>query len=1193
MRIGSALTKSQVFTRCWLFLLILALSPLFHPSSVFGQADQGTITGVITDSADALIPKAEVTLISVDTGLILKATTNEDGVYVFSPVKIGTYKIVAKASGFGSSEQSDLHLNIQQRMNVSLKLPPQSVSETVSVSSTGPLLQTEEASVGQVITAKVIDETPISGRNWVYVAQLSAGVAPSNGSKGQQKGDFSANGQREAQNNFILDGVDNNTNFPDFLNGSSYIVRPPADALAQYKVQTTDYTAEFGHSAGAVVNASLKTGTNSLHGALWEYFRNDKLNTRTAIPYTPVIPPYHQNQFGGMLGGPIFRNKLFFFVDTEANRIVQGTPTTTTVPTSKMRTGDFSELLSGSLTGTGNRIFLYQPGSAGGPSPATYAKNPASNPYVLSCNGQVNIFCASQMSQAALNILNAFPLPNNNSPTIQNNYTGVLKTRDDVAQWDARLDWNINEKDQAFVRYSYLNERMFTPSILGPVLNGGGGPTGNLGENFALSETHIFSPLLVNEFRFGYNYGHLARYPHRNGANVADSFGLGGIPTFTPDTSLGGLPTMSVSSLPGFGTPAYYPGFEYENVWQVLDNVTRVMGNHALKFGFNFQRIRVSETKPTSPFGSYSYTGVYTSAPSLTSGNGITTTGWGAADFLANYMASATITPTFNTDNVQWYRTAYVQDDWKATPKLTINAGVRYEFPQPYWERNDNQANYYPTGPLSAGSGTANFVLPKSKQGIALPPVFLNYIALDHLTLEYSDNRSLVNAQKLNFTPRIGFAYSPTDKLVLRGGYGIFLGGLEGIGPGVNLGQNVPFNFTSNFPNTGCKYGACVSNGIRLETGFASQISSGLLNAVTTPLLTGAELNQKIPYSQQFNLAVQYLVDKNTTATLAYVGGVTRHLQVEYDPNRPRTLMATGSNTNPARPFPHFSSTNYTMSAGSSGYNSLQASLERRYFNGITFLAAYTYAHSLDNAQADLAETSDVGYRAPGIIPLSAEYSNSGFDVRHRFAFNGNYELPFGVGRRHLNTPGVKDLLVGGWSSTLTFRAQTGFPFSITPSNFSSAAGLANAFAYPVRDIFSPGGSPDPTNPSITCAAKTRTVAHWYNPCAFANPLSGNKTGLTITDAATAIQYAGGKRLSIEGPGYERIDMSFFKRFHLEEKQYLQLRADIFNVLNTPSYNIPGQNNDGSSGGQILSVRQPMAFTPDSRFYQFSAKYVF
>jgi outer membrane receptor protein involved in Fe transport len=1185
------LQRSWTSTRAKAFTLVLCLTSAvlsLHTPAAWAQADQGAITGVVRDASGGVIPNAAVALKSLDTGLVLDTKTNGEGIYVFAPVKIGNYELTANAPGFAPTVQQNLALNIQQRLTANLILKPAGAKETVEVNSEAQLLQTEDASVGQVLTAKMIDETPLAGRNWVFVAQLTAGVVPSNGSKGQVKGDFSANGQREEQNNFILDGVDNNTNFPDFLNGQSYIVRPPPDALAQFKVQTTNYTAEFGHSAGAIVNASLKTGTNSVHGSLWEYFRNDALNTRIALPYTPIVPKYNENQFGFTLGGPLVKDKLFFFVDSEANRIVQGTPTNVTVPTLLMRQGDFSELLNPALNTTGSKVYLYQPGSAGGPNPGNYTANPALNPYVVSCNGQINVYCASQLSQAALNVLNQFPLPISSST--QSNSTTNVKLTDNTAQWDARADWNISRKDQAFVRYSYLNEHLRQPSPIGPILNGSGNLTANLGENFAFSETHIFTSKTVNEFRIGYNYGHLSRVPFANGPNVATDLGLGGIPV------QGQLPSLVVGGLAAFGTPAFYPGFEYENVYQILDNVTHVVGNHSLKFGFSFQRIRVSETKPTAPFGSYNFSGTYSSAPAFPTIIGISSGGYGVADFVTNQMASASLTPFFNTDNVLSYRAAYAQDDWKLTPNLTLNIGVRYEVPQPYIERNDNQANFYPTGPLGIGTGSGTFVLPASKKGIALPPVFLTYLAQDNISLTYSDNRSLTNSQYVNFSPRIGLAYSPTDKFVVRGGYGLFYGGLESIGPGVNLGQNVPFNFTSNFPNNGCSFGACKTNGITLETGFTAQIAAGLLNSVSTPLLTGNQPQQQIPYSQQYNLAVQYAVARDTTATIGYVGSVSRHLQVEYDPNRSRALMAPGTNNiNSNRPFPQFASTNFTEEAGTSSYNSLQASLERHYSKGLTFLAAYTYAHSLDNAQADLSETSDVGYRAPGIIPLSDETSNSGFDVRHRFAFNGNYELPFGVGRHHLNHSGILDLAAGGWSSTLTFRAQTGEPFSITPVGVTTALGLANAFPVAARNPFSPGGPPDPSNILPSCPTVTRTIAHWFNPCAFSNPLAGTKiaSGAKVTDAATAALFAGGRRLSVEGPGYERIDMSLFKRFHTREKQYLQFRADVFNLLNTPAYNIPGQNNDGLSGGQILSVKQPMAYSPDSRFFQFSLKYVF
>jgi len=338
-QIRTSLSRLFTFWGVPCLLIILLLCPGAH-----GQVDQGTITGSVEDSTGAVVPGAQVTLTNTDTDLVLQRAANSTGTFVFSPLKIGNYKLSATAPGFQTTTQEKLHLDIQQRLNLVLKLEPGAVSETVQVSSDPSLLETQQSTVGEVINTETINNTPLNGRNWVYIAQLTAGVAPPFGNtRGSGTGDFVANGQRAEQNNFILDGVDNNTNLIDFLNGSSFVMRPPPDALAEFNLQTSNYSAEFGHSAGAVMNASIKSGTNQIHGDIWEYFRNTNLDSKSWDATT--IPPYHQNQFGGTLGLPILKNRLFYFGDIEANRISIANPSTLTVPTMLMRNGDFSELL--------------------------------------------------------------------------------------------------------------------------------------------------------------------------------------------------------------------------------------------------------------------------------------------------------------------------------------------------------------------------------------------------------------------------------------------------------------------------------------------------------------------------------------------------------------------------------------------------------------------------------------------------------------------------------------------------------------------------------------------------------------------------------------------------------------------------------------------------------------------------------
>ena len=394
--------------------------------------------------------------------------------------------------------------------------------------------------------------------------------------------------------------MDNNNNVVDFLNGASFIVRPPPDALAEFKIQRGAYSAEFGHSAGAVVNASIKAGTNKVHGDLWEYIRNDAFDIRQGFQGDNPVPKYRQNQFGATLGFPIIKNKLFFFGDSEANRIVFGeSHTDLTVPTAQMRNGDFSELLNGSNNSNGLPIVLYQPSTT------------ANGTTVMSNN----MLSSGQIDPLAQKLMNLYPMPNQGSPhQTYNNHNTQSNVTDNTFQWDTRMDYNVSSRDQMFARFSYSHELAFHNPPLGSIMDGGSfGDTGNvfsLGENFAFSETHVFSPTLTNEFRFGYNYGHFGYHQVNANTDISASLGLGGVP-FQPLN--GGLPYVNISGFSHFGAPQFYVSDEHNNVFQILDNVMKTVGNHALKAGVNFQKIRFATEQPTNPRGEYDYTGVYTS----------------------------------------------------------------------------------------------------------------------------------------------------------------------------------------------------------------------------------------------------------------------------------------------------------------------------------------------------------------------------------------------------------------------------------------------------------------------------------------------------------------------------------------------------------------------------------------------------
>jgi len=1180
-------------TLVWLFAMMAT-------GLALGQADQGAVVGLVQDATGAVIANAKVTLTNTDNGLELQAETDRSGNYVFSPVKIGNYSVTVTAPGFEKTTQENIQLHVQDRIAINIQLKLGAASETVTVTDAPPLLQTEDGSSGQVMDTQTINNTPLNGRNWVFIAQLTAGVDPASGSRGQNSGDFNANGQRAEQNNFIMDGVDNNVNVVDFFNGASFVVRPPPDALAEFKVQTGAYSAEFGHSAGAVVNASIKSGTNQIHGDVWEYVRNDAFDIRQYFDGSSPVPKYRQNQFGATLGLPLLRNHLFFFGDAEANRIIFAeTHSGLTVPTAQMRTGDFSELLSTNTALTsGNPIQLYLP------SPTNAGTTPIANNR-LDLSGV-------PIDSVAQGLLNLYPSPNVGLPhQVVNNYTIQSNAIDNTFQWDTRMDWNISPKDLAFARYSYNHEPVAHTPPLGNILDGGGfedtGSLALLGENFAFSETHVFTPTLTNEFRFGYNYGHFEGLQVNGNTDIAPTVGLGGIP-FAPDN--GGLPAVSVGGLSSFGAPTFYVTNELENVYQILDNVSKTQGNHSLKAGVDFQRIRSSTEQPTEPRGAYTFNGVYTSQP------GTSNTGFGAADFLTNNMNSAAISNLFNTDDVRWNRAIYVQDDWKASQRLTLNLGVRYDYTQPYLERHDAQASVVLTGPLQASNSTAEYRIPTSQKSAVLPAAFTNLLADDNISLVYTKNRQLIDWQHLNFAPRAGFAYKASDRLAIHGGYGIFFGGLESTGYYPNLGENFPFEFNSGFQAPTCNlHGSCPNNGFTLETGFTNAIAAGLLNAIQQPQLRGSDPVAKTSYSEQFNLTAEYGFSANLVASIAYAGAVSRHLETFPNPNGQLALApnsfsgytdTAGDFINPLLPFPHFSGFSYTAYNGSSSYNALQTKLERRFSKGLSYLASYTWSHSLDDAPTPLGSTADPGYRGTNIVPIGEDYGNSPFDVRHRFTLNGNYELPVGRGRKFINHSGPLDYIVGGWSTSLVFRAQTGEPITVGTNNLTSPSG-AGAHALRIHDPFSAGGSVPTNNPGISCATRVRTVQNWYNPCSYTNPKaddigyttavypnspSGQLVPNTVSGAA-ALAYLGDPRGNGNGPGYERIDASLFKSFKTFREQNFQFRADVFNLLNTPGYGDPSNSGISTNGGEITGARTFQSNTPDSRFFQFSAKYNF
>ncbi len=1152
-----------LYSVCLMGLLLCFL----NASSAFAQVDQGAIIGVVTDSTGAVVPGAQVSVTETNTGLMLKTKTNSSGNYFFAPIKIGNYTVSASAPGFETTEQMGVVVHVTDRLNIPLNLKPGRVTETVVVTSTAALMQTQTAEVAMDIDSKFLNDAPLANRNWIFIAQEAPGVTPMVG-RGAGNGDFSSNGQHSEQNNYQLDGVDNNTMNSDYINGSGYNLAPPPDAIAEFKLETSNYSAELGRGHAAVFNATTKSGTNSFHGSLWEYVRNTAFDSKVwnQAPGTPV-GNFHLNQFGATLGGPIIKNHLFYFGDVQNGRYVNGaTPSTLSVPTARMRRGDLSELLNPTWGNGTCPIVLYVPNTNTGTykcasnavsqGPTGTLQRFGTSQYTYDgytfASGQ-NVFAQNQLNPVAQNLLKLYPCPNyaaagqptfgqrnggwstgdcnsasdaDSGPT-SNNYQVNLTSTSNPINWDQRLDWNISSQDLATFRVDYQHVINTFPAPLGPILDGTTSYQGHnqsyLAENFMLSETHTFSPSLINEFRFGFNWANDSNLQYNYDNDISSSLGLGGVP-FNAGPQNGGLPATSISGLTAFGAHGNDPAHEGMNIYQIIDNVTKTMGNHSLKMGFQAMPMRWYSTNAANPRGSYSFNGTYTG---VTGAGG--PTGNGTADFIAlatsqgggysttNNMASASISSFAYTHFVQQYMAGYVQDDWKVTDKLTLNIGLRYEYFTPKREQANQLANFVmeSSSMTSNGAiGTAEFVMPNAQKNNPLPPNLVALFNADNVQVVYTNNPYLSSFPKANWSPRFGAAYQFSPQTVGRIGGGVFMGGFEPGGGAANL-LNPPFIVNANsaaLPS--CTQGQyCASqNSVNntLEGGLGQFMGGGgIANNAAFPGVAMEDPVMHMPYTMNYNASVQQVLTPTTTMTVSYVGSLGRHLLTGLNnPDMPQAITIGGQQGNGFTPFPHLSGQFWMSWTGASSYNSLQVMVQKRYSSGLSFMTSYTWAHAFDNT-VDLLGGDYGSYKQSALIPIRYEWGQSGYDIRNRVVVNVDYDLPFGEGKQFANHGGILNAIVGGWKTDMEWWAQGGEPFTVGISRISgwgnANGGLANS-AVKIANPYDTGlpapnvsGNPNvqsgitagvPSNTAANvCAAQTKTRTRWFNPCAFADPI--------------------------------------------------------------------------------------------------------
>ncbi len=1066
-------------------------------------------------------------------------------------------------------------------------------------------------------------------------------------------GAFTANGLQSAQNNYLLDGIDNNSNAADFLNGTNFVILPPVDAIQEFKVQTADFSAELGRSAGAVLNATIKSGTNQFHGAIWEFFRNDKLDAADWFEDNAGIKKgkFRQNQFGGSIGGPIFRNKAFFFGDYEGLRRVQGTVLTGTVPTLTEKNSGFTDL-SDLITGQSGAARTDNIGrtipfgtimdpattravTAGAVDPVSgraatstgFVRDPigtncpAGSVTFVGCS--LNQIAASRLDPNAVKLLNLFPNPTNGSFT--SNFSNSPSSYEHRNAFDTRLDFNPTQKDQAFVRVSFVDDPDFIPGIFGGIADGGGFQQGTQtarSEQGVIAYTHVFTPTTINVARVGVNHLRTTRFgPDGAVSGIPAQFGILGVPQQTEN---GGLPQIGISGLSTLGSNDFLPSDEVSQTLQVADDFTKIYGKNTFKVGFEYQDVHFNTLQPAYSRGEFDFTGNFLGVPgqggdntgraqllvtpeAATVPNGINFVGG------ANQVQASNISKTYD---VRSYFAGYFQDDLKVSPKLTLNLGLRYDYFSPIGEANGAQANFVQSGPpngvptyLIPASGKADRSLSSTANNPGLAGNgFIDLLAKDGIALEVTDRygKGLGKTQKVNFGPRAGFAYEVSEKLVARGGIGLFFNSFENAGFGPNIGRNYPFAYSFNYQGNGSDsapfsagpnpYGTCATAG----PGGSATIGSGLSCAAFTPLavnasglgLAGLQFAFKTPNTISSNLSLQYAVTHNMSATAAYVYTHASHLQVGVGNNLVSQLLPANISTTPYVPFPDFGQGgSYQETLGASIYNGLQVKVEQRASHGLSFLATYTYSKTLTNAFDLLNGGSLSGFRAPYVPGLGTrfDWGPASFDIRQVVHISGGYELPFGKGKDFLANSGrLTDAAVGGWSLQFLTTLQGGQPITLSCPAATTSGTNCN-------DVRVAGQSQ-----KLGLHTDSNGKLSWFgNPAAFQQPcpLGASPTpGCIPATGAAVLGFGSGTTV---GPGFHRLDLSGFKAFQINERFSAQFRAEFFNILNHPNFNAPNFGGNGvvavpnsgnfnsSTFGEIGSTRDA---PNDPRQIQFALK---
>jgi outer membrane receptor protein involved in Fe transport len=1132
---GAARKKAHRFVAACAALLILAAAAC---APARAQTFKATVLGQVTDQNGAAIPGATVTVTEQGTGRTQTAATVGDGSYTIPQLPPGRYELKVEAAGFKPVVQTDLVLETDKTQRVNVALEAGTVSEAITVVAETPVLNTDTSDKGEVITPRQVQELPLNGRDFTDLALLTPGVYRRPAEDDQGEG-LAVNGTRTDATNFILDGVVNRSD----RNGSVG-VNTSVDSIREFKVETSTFSAEYGRTAGGQVNVVSKSGTNDVHGTLFEYLRNDIFDANNALAAPDEPKHLRRNQFGGTVGGPLplprfgeggrlftrGRDRSFFFASYEGTIERRSQTAVTNAPDAAWLRGDFRGVRGpgpngrlGDSDDTGRVLCVTRTG--------TKVECPVQNVIPFApVAGFPNVLPANPISLQILPLI-----PAANVPGSLTGYAASGLSRSDRDQFLAKIDHRFTQNNNFYARYArqqrtgfdpFPSARNFYPNF--------GRDQQNAYNTLALSDTQVFSARLVNEARFGYYWQHNANLgQHRD----VDWIGRLGIPGLTTgqNAAFQGFPAIRIDTFSEFGDRPNDPFiYDIRNA-QFFDTANVVRGDHNLKVGADIIRSNYVENDVRNVRGDFRFRGRNTNPAGTTGGPAY----YNFADFLYGLPDSTQRQiGSEPSDLTGWQYAFFVQDDWRLHPRLTLNLGLRYELQTPLVEATNRLSNFIPELGTIVLAGDKRF--PKT----------------------------LLDTDKNNWGPRVGFALRPFggDKTVLRGGAGIYYS-LETFNP-IRQQLAVAFPFVNRL-----SYSRSSSNILLLglprpdvstSTPFPGAGTGGgtvvgtEVQGVSTP--TGIPVGYQTPEFYQYNLTVERELAKDLALEVGYVGSQGRHLGVRYNLNLPICVTAPCTATAQfVRPYPTFGDIQYQAQVANSGYNALQTSLRRRATGGLTLLASYTFSRAIDTASSTNDSTSGTQKFPQNPRNLRDEKGLSDFHRKHQFSTSFNYELPFGRKRAFLSgARGVTEALLGGWQVNGIVTLLSGRPF--TPQYNTNASNSGNQRPNLVGDPFAnvPAGL-------------------YFNPAAFAAPVA----------SATDLNLFGNLgRNTLIGPGFADVDLSALKNFRLSERVKLQFRAEVFNAFNHPNFHIPEFRLDFPNAGQFTDVEE-------GREWQFALKLIF